>query len=231
MVASPSAEPLQAGHQRQSHLPLEGGENLLLQEINHRMLNTLTAISLGFERDLNSLGCSHGRHLLQHTQRILDHAEIYRCLCLPEGGGNIAVDEYLSRLCRYLAKAILMPIGVECGVVFEPGLLCSSQCERLGMIVSELVFNAAKHAFDGRQGWVHIAFRRHGEEWWCSVEDNGRGFGIPKAGAGGRIVKALVASLGGTVSAASGSAGATITVYVPASRVAPSTSVANCLSD
>jgi two-component sensor histidine kinase len=195
------------------------GESLLLQELNHRMMNTLTIISLSINREITRVDTAHGHLLRQHVERIGAHAEIYRCLCLrgSNDGNKIDVNAYLDRLCRCLAKAILEPLGVECAVVLESDLIAPVQCERLGMIVTELVVNAAKHAFSGLQGQVRISLRRCGEELRCTVEDNGRGFGLLEVGAGGRIVGALVSSMGGTVSATSGHSGTIVTIGMPAS--------------
>lgn len=192
-------------------------ESILLREINHRMMNSLTIISLGIERELNRIDGADNRRLRRHSQRILDHAEIYRCLCLRGTSSSISLERYFSRLCRSLARAILSPLGVECVVALEPGVLSSAQCERLGMIVTELVFNAAKHAFNGRRGRLRISVRRDAEGWCCSVEDNGCGFGVRNSGYGSHLVEALVASLGGTFAAASGPDGCGFTIKIPVS--------------
>ena len=72
----------------------------------------------------------------------------------------------------------------------------SRDAESLGLIVTELVINAIKHAFNGRtkDGQITVAFDVSGTDWKLSVTDNGIGtpdgvFAQPKTGLGTGIVK------------------------------------------
>jgi two-component sensor histidine kinase len=70
----------------------------------------------------------------------------------------------------------------------------------LGLIVTELVINALKHAFpNNRRGKIIVDYRADGSEWTLSVGDNG--VGMPensenaKPGLGTGIVQALARQL------------------------------------
>jgi hypothetical protein len=70
----------------------------------------------------------------------------------------------------------------------------------LGLIVTELVINALKHAFPGhRPGKIVVDYKSHGPNWTLSVSDNG--IGMPsdtessKPGLGTNIVEALAKRL------------------------------------
>jgi two-component sensor histidine kinase len=75
----------------------------------------------------------------------------------------------------------------------------------LGLIVTELVINALKHAFPGgdRTGAITVDYSAQGEGWTLNVEDDGVGIlagegqGTPGLGTG--IVDALAKQLGATV--------------------------------
>jgi len=74
--------------------------------------------------------------------------------------------------------------------------------ESLGLIVTELVINALKHAFDEKtkDGRITVAYDVAGTDWKLSVADNGMGkpdgvFAQPKSGLGTGIVKALAKQL------------------------------------
>ena len=57
----------------------------------------------------------------------------------------------------------------------------------LGLIVTELVINALKHAFpDRRKGKILVDYRAYGTEWTLSVRDDGVGMpeGETKPGLG-----------------------------------------------
>ena len=74
----------------------------------------------------------------------------------------------------------------------------------LGLIVTELVINALKHAFPpGRSGNISVAYAARGPDWTLSVSDDGVGMptgAVPaKAGLGSSIVQALAKQVGATV--------------------------------
>ena len=93
----------------------------------------------------------------------------------------------------------------------------SSDSVSIGLIVTELVINALKHAFpDHRQGGIKVGYSDAGTGWTLTVADDG--VGMPnnradaKAGLGTTIVNALAKKLRATVHVESGNAGTAITV-------------------
>jgi two-component sensor histidine kinase len=92
----------------------------------------------------------------------------------------------------------------------------------LGLIVTELVINALKHAFShSRGGKILVDYHSQGPNWTLSVSDNGVGMPsapIAKAGLGTTIVQALARQLGAIVSVADANPGTRVSVaraYVP----------------
>jgi two-component sensor histidine kinase len=70
----------------------------------------------------------------------------------------------------------------------------------LGLIVTELVINALKHAFPGdRSGKITVDYHSNGPNWTLSVTDNGVGIAsdasASKAGLGTSIIEALARQL------------------------------------
>lgn len=87
----------------------------------------------------------------------------------------------------------------------------------LGLIVTELVINALKHAFpDERTGTVMIDYRSSGRDWTLAVADNGIGMAAgrdaPKAGLGTGIVEALVKNLDGEITLSDAGLGTMVTI-------------------
>ena len=89
----------------------------------------------------------------------------------------------------------------------------------LGLIVTELVMNALKHAFpaDNVEGRIIVAYDVEGTNWKVSVTDNGIGkpdgvFAQPKTGLGTGIVKALAQQLDAQVETLSGPEGTTVSI-------------------
>jgi two-component sensor histidine kinase len=73
----------------------------------------------------------------------------------------------------------------------------------LGLIVTELVINALKHAFpDGRPGKITVDYDFHGPNWVLCVRDDGVGMPLiapVQTGLGTSIVAALAGQLNASV--------------------------------
>lgn len=100
------------------------------------------------------------------------------------------------------------------------GGVTSSAAVSLGLIVTELVINALKHAFpEPKPGCViTVAYEVNGTDWKLTVSDNGGGAGSDdawppaKVGLGTSIVAALAASLDARVETSSGPTGTVVSV-------------------
>jgi two-component sensor histidine kinase len=87
----------------------------------------------------------------------------------------------------------------------------------LGLIVTELVINALKHAFPGeRAGIITVDYRSSGSDWTLSVIDNGIGMAVgddaPKPGLGSGIVQALANNLMGEIQVTDAGPGTAVTI-------------------
>jgi two-component sensor histidine kinase len=90
----------------------------------------------------------------------------------------------------------MRPVTIK--VTGKGGNATSRKAESLGLITTELVMNALKHAFpdDKATGQIIVAYDLDGANWKLSVADNGIGrpdgvFAQAKTGLGTGIVKAL----------------------------------------
>jgi chemotaxis protein methyltransferase CheR len=127
---------------------------------------------------------------------------------------------YLSRLCETLATSMIgdnRPISLT--VAGGGGNATSRQAESLGLITTELVMNALKHAFpdESSHGQIAVAYDVSGTNWKLSVTDDGIGkqdgvFAQPKTGLGTGIVKALSQQLGAKVETVASPKGTTVSI-------------------
>jgi two-component sensor histidine kinase len=98
------------------------------------------------------------------------------------------------------------------------GAATSSDAVSLGLIVTELVINALKHAFQiGETGEILVGYDAREFGWTLSVSDNGTGPGDatterPHAGLGTSIVEALARQLDATVQKSGGPQGTTVSI-------------------
>ena len=134
--------------------------------------------------------------------------------------GPIEITPYLTRLCETLATSMIgdsRPISLK--VVGGGGKATSRQAESLGLIATELVMNALKHAFPNEkvEGQITVAYDVAGTNWKLSIADNGIGkpdgvFAQPKTGLGTGIVKALAQQLDAKVETSASPQGTTVSI-------------------
>jgi len=177
---------------------------VLLQEVRHRVANSLQIIASVLLHDARTTNSLETRgHLENAHHRVMSVAALERLLSTSEDG-DINVHTYFTRLCESISASLigdvdqiaLMVKGGEDTV--EARVLVS-----LGLIVTELVINALKHAFpDGRRGIITVDYNFHGPNWVLCVRDDGVGMPMTapvRSGLGTSIVAALAAQLHASV--------------------------------
>ena len=201
------------------HTVAQADPRLLAWEANHRFMNTLAALHGLLLNDLGGFSDPSVRDAVRiYSSRIHAFASVHQILGEEPGESTLDAAAHLARLCQKLCAAHLAPRGVRCEVRVEQAILPRETCQNLGLIVVELVTNAAKHAFLGRtDGRVWVTLRREKRGWICQVADNGAGL---RAGVGGgmKLVHGLAASLGARLDICSDAGGVTTTLRLPDPR-------------
>ena len=177
-------------------------KDVLLEELEHRIANSLQIIASIILLKAKTADLEETRlHLQDAHKRVMSVAAVQKQLHAASADGSIQMLPYLERLCQTLATSM---IGIS-SIDFADGEWRRRRCNKpssreFGLIATELVMNALKHAFcpppgdiDGR---ITVAFDVEGTNWKLSVADNGIGrpdgvFAQPKTGLGTGIVNAL----------------------------------------
>jgi chemotaxis protein methyltransferase CheR len=145
-------------------------------------------------------------------------------------GDRIEIGPYLAKLCDSLAKSMIgdrrpLALTVEAGA----GTADSSAAVSIGLIITELVINALKHAFPpGRQGEILVRYEADGDDWRLSVSDNGTGQDLHERahpGLGTSIVEALARQLYARVEVSSGLQGTIVTIIGEARNTVPASTM------
>jgi two-component sensor histidine kinase len=109
------------------------------------------------------------------------------------------------------ANQVSLTVKIDNGVTTPEGSVS------LGLIVTELVINALKHAFpDHRKGKILVSYHRDGDAWTLSVADDG--VGIPEGvdfkngGLGSSLVEALANQLDARVEATNANPGTLVSI-------------------
>jgi len=191
-------------------------EPLLLDELNHRINNEFasltSAVSLAAKRSAND---DVKRALSGVADLLRSYAEVHRVLQHPDQETSVDAAEYLRKLCVAISRSKLDQMDINLVLAAPPLLLSSVQCWRLGMIVSELITNAARHAFNGRRGNIRVELLRTKAFIKCTVADNGSSPAQIQPGRGIRIVNDLSNSLDGRFERKFGPGGSISTLIFP----------------
>jgi chemotaxis protein methyltransferase CheR len=196
-------------------------KDVLLEELQHRIANSLQIIASIILLKARAVQSEETRlHLHDAHKRVMSIAAVQRQLHASGATGPIEIAPYLAGLCEALATSMIgdnRPISLS--VVGEGGSATSRQAESLGLIVTELVMNALKHAFpdDNVRGQITVAYDTAGTNWKLSVSDNGLGkpdggFAQGKSGLGTGIIKALAQQLDAQVVTLADSKGTTVSI-------------------
>jgi two-component sensor histidine kinase len=195
-------------------------KELLLQEMQHRVANSLQLIASILLLKARTVQSEETRlHLQDAHQRVMSVAAVQQHLHISGRADVIELRPYLTKLCETLAASMIggsRPISLT---VSAEGNAASSQAVSIGLIVTELVINALKHAFpeDKTESRVTVSHEVDGTNWKLVVADTGIGksdFGTEqtKGGLGTSIVKALAQQLDAVVEVSSDPNGTTVSV-------------------
>jgi two-component sensor histidine kinase len=186
-------------HERGLQAALER-QKVLVKEINHRVKNSLQLVA-GLLNMQATDDPEIGRLLRQASSRIMAigraHDRLYRSSQIEK----IELADYLSAICKDLEE-----VTTNCDVSFEASktlFLTTDRAIGVALVVTELVVNAARHAYpEGTRGriWVRLATP---EDEAAAVSVRDAGVGLPadfettkSAGLGMRLTRALAKQTG-----------------------------------
>ncbi len=181
-------------------------KEVLLKEIHHRVKNNMQVITSLLNLQAYQTEDPSIRALFRETQdRVRSMALVHEKLYRSEDMASIDFGEYLKSLTTQLMRSNYRP-GITATVDADRVLLEINIAIPCGLIVNELVSNALKHAFEGReQGTVVVTLkRRTGETVELRVQDDGVGFppGVDiqtLTSMGMNIINTLTSQIFGTV--------------------------------
>jgi two-component sensor histidine kinase len=189
---------------------------LLLREYSHRINNGFAA-AISFV-SIAAARCSNEQTkavLTAVETQLLSYAHVHHVLQMPEHSTRIDASVYLRQLCRAISCLKLNAKGIELLFVERAFQMDSERCWRLGLIVSELITNAARHAFREPGGTIRVELMPTISFVECRVTDNGVAAPNIRPGHGLRIMRAIASSLGATIDQHFGSSGTATVLIVP----------------
>jgi len=180
---------------------------LLFSELSHRVKNNFQVIAAMLE-----LQARHSDH--PETKAQLS-AAVDRVMAVARAHANLYADGkvesvefagYLRDLCGALDRGLLDRGRIVLEVVADTADLEPDRAAALGMLVNELVTNAVKHAFHGRdRGRIEVRFEARPQGGRLTVRDDGPGFAKTEraSGLGSWLMAGFVRQARGTLTRSS----------------------------
>ncbi|MEO0572841.1 MAG: tetratricopeptide repeat protein [Bacteroidota bacterium] len=179
-------------------------KEVLLKEVHHRVKNNLQIVNslLSIQaRKSNEIGDIND-FLYNSQNRLQSIALIHETLYASQSLAKVDLNEYLNKLSDYILDAGPgEDLAIDVEKSFEDSELDIQRVVPLGLIFSELLMNALKHAFPNDQGKLKLSFGRDKDAYVLKVVDSGTGFNENhKKSLGLELVQLLTEQLLGTLS-------------------------------
>ena len=171
------------------------GSIILLQEYNHRMLNEYAVAIAGVSLAATAMTSAKSRAALTAARdRLFAIAEMHRALQAPLTGA-VEVAGYLETVCSAASQLLTSGRRLVLRCCEQRIVLPAGHAWRIGLIMSELITNAAKHGRPG--GDIVVETRMIDQHLVCSVVNERCGLSTRGGGAGKTIVDFLAGHIGG----------------------------------
>ncbi|WP_242926659.1 two-component regulator propeller domain-containing protein [Pontibacter vulgaris] len=183
-------------------------KEILIKEIHHRVKNNLQIVISMLNLQARSITDPLALEVMRSIRsRVRSMAILHEHLYQHEDLSHIDLDDYFRGICESLyasygitTKQVTMQLNIP------PIKMDIDSAITLGLIVNELVSNALKYAFQGRDGLLTLELQQQdNQQYTLTVSDNG--IGIPpdaeqhqEKSFGLRLVSSLAKKLNGSFS-------------------------------
>ena len=173
-------------------------KHVLLQELQHRVANSLQIIASVLMQSARRVQSEETRlHLHDAHSRVMSIATLQKQLAVSNVK-SVELRTYIADLCRSISASMIGdPKKLTLEATVDDTITNSDVSVSMGLIVTELVINAIKHAFPDQAagGKITVSFAEKDGAWLLTVSDNGAGMPVGekrgKPGLGTGIVEAL----------------------------------------
>jgi two-component sensor histidine kinase len=196
-------------------------KDLLLREVNHRVMNSLQLLSSVLALQRRRIADPAARDQFEQARRrIQSLAVVHRRLYRHDVTSKVDIGNFLDELCREVVSTFASPerpIPLE--VATDNLEITTDKVIPLALITYELLTNALKYARpSGGEGRLRVTACRSEGALVISVADNGPG--LPqdveqRAGLGMKLVQTLCLQLHGSLETATSAEGTKVSVIVP----------------
>ncbi len=192
---------------------------VLLLELQHRVANSLQIIASVLMQSARGVQSEETRaHLRNAHHRVLSMATLQKQLTASTED-KVQLRQYFAGLCDSIGASMIDEEGkITLTSTTDDSSATANVSTSLGLIVTELVINALKHAFPDRAktGHISVDYHEQGKGFALTVSDDGVGIAASKGpttpGLGMGIVDALAKNLGARVETTNAAPGTKVAV-------------------
>ena len=176
---------------------------VLIQEIHHRVKNNLQIISSLMSLQSRSIENKEANRVLNESRRRVEAIALIHQKLYQDNKGNLV--DFKSYLEEILAAQKVLTPGIECQLLSEKITISLDTAVPLGLVVSEIITNSVKHAFnDVEKPLLIIELTKENNDYQLRIKDNGiglpEGFNIESSDSlGSEIIVALVSQINATI--------------------------------
>lgn len=179
-------------------------KDVLMKEVNHRVQNSLQLVASFLRLQAKTAGAGAvADHLAEAQARLAAVALVHRRLYRDDQVESVDLSRYIEELVADMRVSLGADWAKHIKLDLAPILVPTDRAVNIGLILTELVINATKYAYDGGAGPLAIALEQHGGKLRLIVADDGRGkmagTGGKGEGFGSRMMDAMVQRLSGEI--------------------------------
>jgi chemotaxis family two-component system sensor kinase Cph1 len=207
---------LNEAYQQQELRRLVTEKDYLIGEINHRVQNSLQLVSAYLNRQIRSTdNADVAAHLSEAQRRITAVGLVHKRLYKGDQPQSVNLAQYLSELTDDLKASM----GPEWSALLSLNLASvdvpASHAISMGLILTELIINTQKYAYDGEPGPIAVELSGDEKGYRLTVSDRGKGKRENRQGFGSRMIEALVQRVSATLEFADNDPGLRAVITAP----------------
>jgi chemotaxis family two-component system sensor kinase Cph1 len=193
-------------------------KDLLMQEVNHRVQNSLQLVQSMLSLQAEDSGDKRIRaHFDRASDRIMAIAMVHRRLWRSDHIQNVDFAIYIEELRDGLVETWGPEWRDQVTVHGQRVLVSTDTAVVLALVIVELLTNAVKYAYAGQPGPIHVSIEQTSQGLQVAVKDQGVGIAAEqsKKGLGSELTRGLIDQLDGELKVDSNTRGTSIVLDVP----------------
>lgn len=172
-------------------------QEFLIREVNHRVQNSLTLVTSFLGLQARQAEPATREALMEARRRVRAVSMVHSRLYRSETASQIDLSRYFAELTDDLGSSMGADWTAQMEIDLAPVCVEAGRAVTLGLILTELIINAQKYAYDGQPGPITVTLEEDGASLRLVVQDAGKGGHKVGQGFGSMMIGSLVSQLGG----------------------------------